>query len=127
MQAGMLCFVFLLLTACAFSPLDKAIESGDWYLLGKLDGERGALAKSEKDVSLLAERAGKSAKYDLYDAGYHAGNRMYCNVHNAYNIGLSGSPYRGVCDYHSDASLFRTEWQRGHDTHQYGKGVDRDF
>ncbi|WP_161569714.1 DUF2799 domain-containing protein [Veronia nyctiphanis] len=119
--------ILILLSACAFSPVDKAIEQGDWYRLGQIDGERGERAKSHKDLSVLAKKAGVSADLSLYDEGYLAGNGMYCNVQSAYHIGLSGSIYRGVCESRPESLNFRLEWQRGYDQYKNSEGINRGF
>lgn len=97
----------LLLGACSTTG-DQYIENGDWYQLGVHDGQRGQEARS---VSKLTSYG--SADQGAYDDGYMQGIQEYCNPDHAYQIGLSGSDYQGMCENTPDGQKFRLEWQRG--------------
>ncbi|ODW89529.1 hypothetical protein BBL97_11120 [Vibrio parahaemolyticus] len=53
------------------------------------------------------------AKSGDYDRGYLEGVAEYCNPDFAYQMGLSGQYYEGVCEGTEQAQKFRMEWQRG--------------
>lgn len=90
------------------STADKYIESGSGYQLGLLDGQRGQEARS---VALI--QSYQTIEQSAYDDGYEQGIEDYCNPDHAYQIGLSGSDYQGVCESTPEGQKFRLEWQRG--------------
>lgn len=98
-----------LLAACASSPQQLAQE-GDWYQIGYQDGVSGHTQRSLKDLASLG-----SVKQSDYDQGYLEGVGEYCNPNFAYQIGLSGQYYEGVCEGTENAQKFRMEWKRGWD------------
>jgi hypothetical protein len=100
------------LTACASSP-EQLAKQGDWYQIGYQDGVSGHTQRSYKELTSLG--AVKQADYEL---GYTEGVSEYCNPDFAYQIGLSGQYYEGVCEGTEGAQKFRMEWQRGWSEHQ---------
>ena len=104
----------LTLVGCAANEQELA-QSGDWYQIGYQDGIAGHTQRSYRSLSQL----GSVDKSD-YDQGYLEGVAEYCNPDFAYQIGLSGQYYEGVCDGTEEALKFRMEWQRGwNDYSQY--------
>ncbi|NVD05777.1 DUF2799 domain-containing protein [Vibrio sp. JPW-9-11-11] len=101
-----------LLAACASSPQQLANE-GDWYQIGYQDGIVGHTARTFKELASLG-----SVKQSDYDQGYFDGVGEYCNPDFAYQMGLSGQYYEGVCEGTDEAQKFRMEWQRGWNEHQ---------
>ncbi len=97
------------LIGCA-STQQQLADKGDWQAIGYQDGAKGVTARSYKALSQLGE-----ADVSQYQQGYERGNKEYCNADFAYQIGLSGQYYEGVCEGHPDAQKFRMEWQRGWD------------
>ncbi|SJL85285.1 DUF2799 domain-containing protein [Vibrio palustris] len=97
----------LLLAGCSSSAMDQPAHS-DWYQLGFKDAIRGNDERSHSTLSSLG--AGKESEYD---SGYAAGLEQYCNPDRAYQMGLNGQQYQGVCDHKKSGQKFRMEWQRG--------------
>lgn len=97
------------------------IKKGDWKAVGESDGMRGLPARSVSDLDSLALKA-EVTSVDLfsYEAGYNSGIERYCDVGNAYDIGLSGMQYMGVCAYRTDGLRFQMQWQRGYDYFRAG-------
>ncbi|TFH90984.1 DUF2799 domain-containing protein [Vibrio ouci] len=100
-----------LVTACASSP-EQLAEQGDWHQIGYQDGVSGHTQRSFKELASLG-----SVKQADYDQGYLEGVGEYCNPDFAYQIGLSGQYYEGVCEGTESAQKFRMEWQRGWNEH----------
>nr|WP_245688563.1 DUF2799 domain-containing protein [Vibrio sonorensis] len=92
------------LTACS----TQYESGGDWYQKGYQDGIRGHAERSNS--SMAAVNGEQRAQYDQ---GYLIGVKEYCNPNFAYQIGLSGQVYEGVCEGMEEAQKFRMEWQRG--------------
>ncbi|UPQ87534.1 DUF2799 domain-containing protein [Vibrio sinaloensis] len=101
-----------LLAACTSSPQQLANE-GDWYQIGYQDGIVGHTPRTSKALASLG-----SAKQSDYDQGYLEGIGEYCNPDFAYQMGLSGQYYQGVCEGTDEAQKFRMEWQRGWSEYQ---------
>ncbi|MEZ8105548.1 DUF2799 domain-containing protein [Vibrio cortegadensis] len=95
------------LAGCAASTQQLA-EDGDWSEIGYRDGLRG---QTQRSYSAL-NKFGQANQAD-YDQGYLKGVAEYCNPDHAYQIGLSGFNYEGVCEGTEEAQRFRMEWQRG--------------
>jgi hypothetical protein len=95
------------MVGCTTSTQQLA-EQGQWNAIGYKDGIKGVTARSEKALSALG-----AADINQYTEGYLRGNKEYCNADFAYQIGLSGQVYEGVCEGYPDGQKFRMEWQRG--------------
>lgn len=101
-----------LLFGCATS--DEALaHKGDWVAIGYSDGVNGRVPRSFSQLSELG-----SANMSAYDEGYNKGVKEYCNPDFAYQMGLSGQTYEGVCEGTEDGQRFRMEWQRGWQDYQ---------
>ncbi|MDW6003137.1 DUF2799 domain-containing protein [Vibrio mangrovi] len=99
--------VSLFLLGCA--SLDESLATqGDWYQIGYRDGIAGHQQRTYKALSELG-----AVQLANYDEGYSEGVKKYCNPDFAYQIGLSGQYYDGVCDGTPDGNQFRMEWRRG--------------
>jgi hypothetical protein len=96
-----------LLFACVASDIDLAAQ-GDWKAIGFKDGARGQTQRPGEDLGKLGE-----VNLGEYEAGYSEGIHEYCNPNFAYQMGLSGNYYTGICDGTKDAQKFRMEWERG--------------
>ncbi|EJL6927029.1 DUF2799 domain-containing protein [Vibrio alginolyticus] len=96
-----------LLAGCTVTTADLA-KSGDWHQIGYQDGITGHTSRTMSELRELG-----SVKQSDYDQGYLEGLREYCNPAFAYQMGLSGQYYEGVCEGTEQAQKFRMEWQRG--------------
>lgn len=109
------CSVLLLssmMIGCSAGMADLAAE-GKWQELGYRDGLKGQHQKTPSTLQQLATEAQQSVNYHDYEGGYLEGIQEYCNPDHAYQVGLSGNYYYGVCQHTPDAQRFRMEWQRG--------------
>ncbi|PJC86195.1 hypothetical protein CSW98_11545 [Vibrio sp. HA2012] len=99
-------FTVLLLGGC--SVTDIQTEDSDWFDIGYRDGIKGRHARSYSQLREFGQ-----ANHAEYDQGYIRGIQEYCNPDVAYQIGLSGQYYEGVCEGTEFAQKFRMEWKRG--------------
>lgn len=99
--------VVAVLAACANSAEDYA-KAGNWTAVGYSDGIKGKQNRTASDFKDFSQ-----VNINDYADGYLKGIKEYCNPNHAYQIGLSGSYYEGVCEGTPDAQKFRMEWQRG--------------
>lgn len=100
-------FLALFIVACSSSENELA-QQGDWHEIGFSDGIKGHHPRSFSSLQELGQ-----ANQSEYDQGYIEGVTDYCNPDFAYQIGLSGQYYEGVCEGTEEAQRFRMEWQRG--------------
>ncbi|MCE0493228.1 DUF2799 domain-containing protein [Vibrio salinus] len=109
---ALMCVLFLF--GCSVTDVDLAKE-GNWYQIGYNDGIAGLLQRSNSALSELG-----IVNQSEYDQGYIDGVDKYCNPNFAYQIGLSGQYYEGVCNGLKNGNKFRMEWKRGWE--QYNRG-----
>ncbi|QIA62546.1 DUF2799 domain-containing protein [Vibrio astriarenae] len=107
MNKRLIAGLVVILAGCA-SSADDLIAKGDWYQVGYQEGLRGNVSRSMADLSQYS-----NAEPAEYDKGYLSGIAEYCNPNVAYQIGLSGQYYEGVCENTEEGQKFRMEWQRG--------------
>ncbi|MBD1575363.1 DUF2799 domain-containing protein [Vibrio sp. S11_S32] len=98
----------LLLAACVNNTAADYAKAGDWTSVGYSDGIKGKQNRTASQLKKLG-----SVNINDYADGYLKGNKEYCNPKHAYQIGISGNYYEGVCEGTPDAQKFRMEWQRG--------------
>ncbi len=96
-----------ILVGCSAS-VQQLADDNDWYQIGYRDGIKGSTSRSYDALKQYGD-----ANIVDYDQGYMEGVSEYCNPDFAYQIGLSGSYFEGVCEGTEDAQRFRMEWQRG--------------
>ncbi|ODQ01373.1 MULTISPECIES: DUF2799 domain-containing protein [unclassified Salinivibrio] len=110
----------VLMTGCAASTTQALVDEQNWYGLGEQDGQRGLPQRTLNDLRTLANKAGDrmTANYLDYEQGYIHGIDAYCNPAHAYQLGLDGNPYMGVCESRPGSQRFRMEWQRGYNDYQ---------
>ncbi len=97
----------LMLSACSTTTAQLAAQ-GQWQQIGYQDGLAGHTQRSLSNLQALG-----SANQADYAQGYLQGVKAYCNPQFAYQIGLSGQYYEGVCEGSDQGQKFRMEWQRG--------------
>ncbi|UUM30123.1 DUF2799 domain-containing protein [Vibrio japonicus] len=107
MKKLMVCALAFFLVACA-ATTEQLAKEGNWYQIGYQDGVSGNTQRSHKELSSMG-----SVNQAEYEQGYLEGVTEYCNPNFAYQIGLSGQYYEGVCEGTAQAQKFRMEWQRG--------------
>jgi len=92
----------LVLTGCATLNKEECL-SGDWRELGLKDGINGEPAARIEEHRKACSEQGIRPDEKLYLAGRAEGLREYCQIENAFQSGLKGRQYKGVCplDIHS--------------------------
>lgn len=112
----------LLLAGCATMSEDEC-RSADWYDVGLRDGLDG------KPASLLRKHADACAEYGIqpggprYQEGRAEGLRRYCRLENAFESGLDGRKYQGVCPPDVDFS-FRRYNEAAYEVYQLRRDID---
>lgn len=121
MSKWLLGLLIMAMVGCSSGISDLA-KQGRWQELGFQDGGKGLNQRSPSRLNELGEETSQSADYSSYEEGYLNGITEYCNPNFAYQIGLSGQSYNGVCQNTEDSQQFRMEWQRGWSDYNLGVG-----
>ncbi|MDD1782996.1 DUF2799 domain-containing protein [Enterovibrio sp. ZSDZ35] len=118
-KSGVLFLAALMVGCAGIEDTTNLVQQGDWTAVGERDGVRGLPSRSMSDLQALAAKAGVDAvNVAEYEQGYNEGVDRYCDVNNAYEIGLSGMQYLGVCANMENGVRFELEWQRGFEDFQ---------
>ncbi len=97
---------FALLCGCATMD-ESECRSADWYAVGLRDGQNG------EPVSRLAKHSEACAEHGVrpqeqrYSEGRAAGLKEYCRIENAFDTGIKGHRYQGVCPPSMDSQFRR--------------------
>ena len=86
----------LILAGCATLDKEECIR-GDWRELGVKDGVNGEPAARIEEHRKACAEHGIRPDERLYMAGRGEGLKEYCRIDNAFQSGLKGKPYKGVC------------------------------
>lgn len=104
------------LAGCAtMSPEECAVA--DWRALGAVDGERGETLATFENRQQTCAKNGIVADFDAYKLGRADGLVSFCRPERAFQFGLDGGAYRGVCPAETDTA-FRMNWERGYAVYQ---------
>ncbi len=93
-----LCFLCLtlILTGCATLSREQC-QRGDWYGLGVADGQLGQPASRIDQHQSACAEYGIAPDNRQYMEGRAQGLSTYCRLDNAFETGLRGQRYQGVC------------------------------
>jgi len=95
-----------ILTGCATMDRTECVTA-DWYAVGLRDGQNGeTVARLKKHYEACAEHGIRPQDQQYLD-GRAAGLRDYCRIDNAFDSGLKGHRYQGVCPSGMDAAFRR--------------------
>lgn len=86
---------------CASEPVDLTTIT-NWQKYGFEQANKGNVMLSDSEIS--------ADDFVLYKQGYEVGKKAYCSQ-DAYNLGMRGNTYHGICD---DVSQdFKTQYELG--------------
>ncbi len=99
-----------LLSGCS-SISQQQCDRGDWFDIGFDHGRDGYSLSRGKDI--IYECLEYSIRPNLadYQRGHKEGLKDYCQSENAFQLGLRGERYNGICG----TEEFRIAWQQGYD------------
>ena len=96
--------IALTFTACSTMNKSECLTA-NWKNIGYGDGAGGYKAtRLAKHRSACAEH-GVTPNMQAYNNGRNQGLKQYCIKSTAYNLGVSGSGYNGVCSKHKERSF----------------------
>jgi hypothetical protein len=105
--------MLLALYGCATMNQSEC-QTADWRTIGYEDGAAGYPAERIADHRRACAKYGISPNLDAYEAGRAQGLVTYCQPSNAFQVGVNGGGYGGVCPAPMD-SAFRAAFQSGHE------------
>ena len=86
----------LFLSGCATLNKEQCLR-GDWRGVGWMDGMNGEPAVRIEQHREACAEYGVRPNEKFYMDGRAEGLRQYCEPDNAFQTGLDGKPYKGVC------------------------------
>ncbi|WGW00651.1 DUF2799 domain-containing protein [Vibrio sp. YMD68] len=106
--------VVLFMVGCAQVQTPDSYAVNDWAEFGKQRAIDGQLYDSQSRLNKLDEKGVLNDNlYMAYDKGYQEGKAEYC-AQDARMLGVSGKPYRGICD---DVNVFfRADYDSGRES-----------
>ncbi|HEX5788919.1 MAG TPA: DUF2799 domain-containing protein [Woeseiaceae bacterium] len=87
----------LALSACSSMGPEECAAT-DWAAVGYEDGSRGLPTDHFAGHRKACAKHGITADFTDYKAGRDEGLAEFCQPSRAYNLGVSGGRYHGVCD-----------------------------
>lgn len=97
----LLLFSSTAMMGCASQNVDSTTIT-NWKKYGFEQANQGNVMRSDSDIS--------ADDFDLYKQGYDVGKEKYCSQ-DAYNLGMRGNTYHGICDDVSQE--FKTQYELG--------------
>ncbi|WP_462159743.1 DUF2799 domain-containing protein [Pseudoalteromonas sp. GB56] len=90
---------------------EQQCQRGDWFDIGFDHGREGYSVTRGKDI--IYECLDYAVRPNLadYKRGHKEGLKDYCQSENAFQLGLRGERYNGICG----SEDFRLAWQQGYD------------
>ncbi len=108
-RAFSLLAVVLMVTGCATLSREQC-QRGDWYSIGMADGQAGEpVSRLDRHVRACSQY-GIAVNDQQYRQGRTQGLVDYCQLDNAFDTGLRGVRYQGVCPPAIDALFDRYNW-----------------
>lgn len=111
MKQGVMLIAAVVLTGCSsISPQECRV--GDWYAIGKTDGQQGIASSKFRTYQQDCAEHGLSSDFKAYEQGHAAGVLLYCTYDAGRELGQSGGAYNKVCSGALETQ-FRLGYERG--------------
>ncbi len=105
----------LLNQTTSYMPVINCKDS-NWAELGQTDGQAGLRKTRLMAYRSLCAQQRVPVDRRAYLAGWEKGNATYCDVRNAYALGLRGAPHTNACPFET-RSAFITAYREGKRVH----------
>lgn len=116
MKQGVLLIAVLWLAGCSsISP--QECQLGDWFAIGKTDGQQGVASSTFRDYQKECAKHGLSSDFTAYEQGHAEGVLLYCTYDTGRELGQSGGSYNKVCSGALEPQ-FRLGYDRGRKWYQ---------
>ena len=108
-------FLLLLLInlfSCTYSQVKNIVTEDNWLALGEYQGEKGGIEHTLNELQALSDKySNGEVDYSAYQQGYEKALIIYCQPQNAFQLGISGKHYNGVCERFPHGNEFRGDWE----------------
>jgi hypothetical protein len=84
------------LSACASLSKEECLNA-DWKTIGYEDGSLGRAETTIQSHRKACAKINVSPDLNQYLSGHKEGARVYCKKSTAYQLGVSGGAYNGIC------------------------------
>jgi hypothetical protein len=86
---------------------EKECRTANWYQIGIHDGQFGEKSDLLEKHRAACQKYAIQAQDSEYVAGREQGLKQYCDLNNAFRLGLNGSGYKGTCPNEIDLKFAR--------------------
>ena len=104
-------FVFFL-SSCSFHMSRSQCLSADWYAIGIKTGTNGLFRETITQSVVDCKKYNIDVNLKAYDKGWDIGIKRFCRPSIAYELGLEGKNYNGVCPGKLNEE-FQKNWNKG--------------
>lgn len=109
MKQGFLAVLAMALAGCSsISP--QECQVGDWFAIGKTDGQQGVASSKFRSYQKECAKHGISSDFQAYEQGHAQGVILYCTYDSGRELGQSGGAYNKVC-----AGALEPQFRLGYD------------
>ncbi|RVT44975.1 DUF2799 domain-containing protein [Rheinheimera sediminis] len=116
MKQGVLLLAALSLVGCSsISP--QECQMGDWFAIGKTDGQQGFSSTKFRSYQKECAEYGVGADFKAYEQGHAQGVILYCTYDEGRALGQSGGAFNKVCIGALEPQ-FRLGYDRGRQWYQ---------
>ncbi len=92
------------LGGCATMSGDECMTS-DWHAIGFEDGSRGYNSDRLRNHRKACAKHGVTPDFQAYQTGRDQGLDQFCQPSRAFNLGVNGGSYNGVCSAHGEVDF----------------------
>lgn len=111
MKQGVVLIAVLALSGCS-SMSPEECQVGDWFAIGKTDGQQGIASSKFRSYQKDCAEHGVSSDFQAYQRGHAEGVLLYCTYDEGRELGQSGGSYNKVCTGALEPQ-FRLGYDRG--------------
>jgi len=108
----LVCLLLLVGISGCSSISQQECQLGDWYAIGKTDGEQGIAASQFRTYQKECSKHGLNSDYPAYQRGHAAGAIQFCQYDNGIAWGQQGKSYNTLCVGALEAE-FKLGYERG--------------
>lgn len=111
MKQGFLAVIVLMGAGCSsISP--EECQVGDWFAIGKTDGQQGVASTKFRSYQKECAKHGLASDFTAYEQGHAQGAMLYCTYDTGRQLGQSGGSYNSLCSGALEPQ-FRLGYDRG--------------
>ncbi len=106
--------LFGFLTACSSTAEVTKSTDSDWGGVAQKDVNNGFPERSQEALLKLSKQTEISVEdYQAYKSAYQEALVEYCEIENAFKLGIANKPYTNACEKFEHGAEFKRRWDAG--------------